>query len=598
VHIIGTSGHVDHGKTALIEALTGINTDRLPAEKERGMTIDLGFAHFEGPDGNPVGVIDVPGHERFIRNMVAGAWSLSCAMLVVAANEAWMQQTEDHARVLEAMGIRKVICVITKIDLVEDDILAYTTEIVRENLSRIFKKNIPIIFVSSITGEGLDKLRGFLIDLLKRLPNRKSGGSAFIHIDRVFTIKGSGTVITGSLVGGKLTEGDELTILPQGTKTRIRGIQSYYSSVTTAHPVSRVACNLHRIKKEEISRGCIAATNPQDFWSENEFIIQWEQLDEDQNLIKNHMEIEVASGTGHHIGSLHFLRTAGFARIVLNELSSVSWLAPCLFIRQGGHQILGKGHFIWPGKTNSHFRTRISSVLASYPVPEVIRDEPVLRFVLNEWLAFTSEIDKHAVNEFITDQKIEARFIGDSVVLEDRFRRELDNLITLSSRPGGVSKAEYLHSLGLPTAVMDMLVDEGLNTHKFMQKDHLFISSEQLEGEASLSPLGKRLIDMLNAAEHGGLQLKDISEPGAKKELRNLVRTGKVVGLEDEIYYSTEMFDSLAKRILDGLLPDSSFSIPEAKKKTGLSRKYIIPFLNKMEEKGMVKRKEDRRVVC
>ena len=173
MHIIGTSGHVDHGKTALIQALTGINADRLPEEKKRGMTIDLGFAHFEGTGGETVGVIDVPGHERFIRNMVAGAWSLSCAVLVVAANEGWMQQTEDHARVLEAMGTERLICGLTKSDLVEKSTLPSVMEEVRTNLYRVFQKEITIIPVSSLTGEGIEDLKSEILTILQTIPQKE-----------------------------------------------------------------------------------------------------------------------------------------------------------------------------------------------------------------------------------------------------------------------------------------------------------------------------------------------------------------------------------------------------------------------------------------
>lgn len=598
MHIIGTSGHVDHGKTALIEALTGIDADRLPEEKERGMTIDLGFAHFEGPDGQPIGVIDVPGHERFIRNMVAGAWSLSCAVLVVAGNEAWMQQTEDHAQVLKAMGIRQIVCAITKTDLIEEDMLEYVQEIVQENLQRIFGKAIPLIPVSAITGQGIEQLRSLLLDLLKKTPAIKSDGSPYIHIDRAFTIKGSGTVITGSLSGGTLSAGDELTILPQGLHSRIRGIQSYYSSLETAYPVSRVACNLHGVKKKDISRGCIAALHPIDFWTEREFIVQWEQLNDNRRVIKNHMELEVASGTGHYIGKIHFLKTPGFARIVLNEAAATSWLAPCLFIQQGGHRILGKGHFIWPGNTDRHFRTRLGSVLETYPVPAKVTSQAVLRFLLNDWISISLAADRQAVETFISAEQRPARFIGDSVILEARFQSELQHLLSLASRPGGVNRAEFMHSAPLPEEVKEYLIKEVLVSNGIVQKDQLLISPEQLENETPISPLGRRLLAMLEEQRVKGLQLKDIREPGAKKELGNLARTGKVVALEGDIYYSSENFQALANQILAGLKPGAVFSIPEAKEKTGLSRRYMIPLLVKMEEKGMVKRDGDNRVVC
>jgi selenocysteine-specific elongation factor len=598
VHIIGTAGHVDHGKTALIQALTGINADRLPEEKKRGMTIDLGFAHFETPEGEAVGVIDVPGHERFIRNMVAGAWSLSCAVLVVAGNEGWMQQTEDHARVLEAMGIQEVVCALTKVDTIDDEFRELVSELVQENLTRIFRKEISIIPVSSITGEGIDTLRGAVVEILRRMPASKTGGSAFFHVDRVFTIKGSGTVITGSLAGGELSEGDEISILPAGLTAKIRGIQSYYSSLKTACPVSRIACNLQGIKKEEVSRGCVAARNPADFRCEREFIIQWEALDESRRAIRNHMELEIASGTGHYIGSIHFLKAEGFARIVLNEKIPVASFDPCLFIQQGGYHILGKGRFIWAGETDRHFRIRLAEILKDYPAPEAISDEAVLRFMLQGWFTYTSKAVKRTIKQFAAAQSLKTREVQNTVVLEDFLLKEADRLNRLCSKPGGVGKAEYLQSGDIPLEIKEYLIDRGLTTYRIVQKDRILISPEQLGGDYGLSPLAKKIMNMLEKQKNAGLQLKEIPEPGARSELRNLARMEKVVALEGDIYFSRESFDALARVILEGLDAGTSFSIPEAKEKTGLTRRYMIPFLNKMEEKGLVKRDGDSRVVC
>ena len=598
MHIIGTAGHVDHGKTALIQALTGINADRLPEEKKRGMTIDLGFAHFETPEGEAVGVIDVPGHERFIRNMVAGAWSLSCAVLVVAGNEGWMQQTEDHARVLEAMGIGEVICALTKVDTIDDEFRELVSELVQENLVRIFRKEISIIPVSSLTGEGIDTLRAALVEVLRRIPASKTGGSAFFHVDRVFTIKGSGTVVTGSLAGGELSEGDEISILPGGLTAKIRGIQSYYSSLKTAYPVSRVACNLQGIKKEEVSRGCVAARDPADFSCEREFIIQWEALDESRRAIRNHMELEIASGTGHYIGTIHFLKTEGFARIVLNEKIPVGSFDPCLFIQQGGYHILGKGRFIWAGETDRHFRIRLAEILKDYPVPEAISDEAVLRFMLKGWFTYASGAQKRKIKQFAATRSLKTREVQSTVVLEDFLLKEADRLTRLCSKPGGAGKAEYLQSGDIPLEIKEYLIDRGLTTYRIVQKDRILISPEQLDGDYGLSPLAKKIMNMLEKQKNAGLQLKEIPDPGAKSELRNLARMEKVVALEGDIYFSRESFDALARVILEGLDAGTSFSIPEAKEKTGLTRRYMIPFLNKMEEKGLVKRDGDSRVVC
>ena len=599
MHIIGTAGHVDHGKTALIQALTGINADRLPEEKTRGMTIDLGFAHFETTEGEAVGVIDVPRARALYPEHGGPAPGVSPVRYWwLQGTRAGCSRPKTTPRVLEAMGIGEIVCALTKVDTIDDEFRELVSELVQENLVRIFKKEISIIPVSSLTSEGIDTLRAKIVELLRGMPEVKKQGSAFFHVDRVFTIKGSGTVVTGSLAGGELSEGDEISILPGGLTAKIRGIQSYYSSLKTAYPVSRVACNLQGIKKEEVSRGCVATRDPADFSCEREFIIQWQALDESRRAIRNHMELEIASGTGHYIGTIHFLKTEGFARIVLNEKIPVGSFDPCLFIQQGGYHILGKGRFIWAGETDRHFRTRLAEILKDYPAPEAISDEAVLRLMLKGWFTYASRAQKRIIKQFAAAQSLKIREIQSTVVLEDFLLMEADRLTRLCSKPGGAGKAEYLQSGDIPLEIKEYLIDRGLTTYRIVQKDRILISPEQLGGDYGLSPLAKKIMNMLEKQKNAGLQLKEIPDPGARSELRNLARMEKVVALEGEIYFSRESFDALARVILEGLDAGTSFSIPEAKEKTGLTRRYMIPFLNKMEEKGLVRRDGDSRVVC
>lgn len=604
MHIIGTAGHVDHGKTALIEALTGINADRLPEEKQRGMTIDLGFAHFPGPDDEPIGVIDVPGHERFIRNMVAGAWSLSCAVLVVAGDDGWMRQSEDHARVLEGMGIPKIICAVTKIDIIDNDILELVTEEAEERCRRVFDREVPVLPVSSLRGDGIDTLRKTIIQALSDLPKPggaatrlNDGGPAYLCVDRVFTVKGTGTVVTGSLAGGDLHEGDEVALLPRTEKARVRGIQSYYSSIQTALPVSRVACNLQGIKKGEASRGTVITPEPGAFWVEREFIIQVEEISPEERPIKNHMELEFAFGTGHYLGTVHFLENRNYGRVILEEPAVARWLEPCILIRHGGSAILGKGLFIWPGETERHFRKDLAETLKTFPVPDKVDDYFVLCLLLRGWIEYGASHVEDGIKNFSAKHNIDVRFNGGEAVLSELFEREKESLLKLSERRGGISRAEYLQISPFPRISAEAVINRCLEEQNIIQKGQILFSPRQGDPKGTLTPLGKKIMGLLEKNLKEGLELKQINEPGAQKELRNLVRLELAVPLENGLYYEKNAFNRLAESILSGLEKGASFTIPEAKEKTGLSRKYIIPLLNKMEEQGLVKREGDLRIV-
>ncbi len=559
------------------------------------MTIDLGFAHFYDDEGNPVGVIDVPGHERFIRNMVSGAWSLSVAILVIAGTEGWMQQSEDHARVLEAMGIPHIVCAITKTDLIDSDILDLVTEMTKEELQRIFHKEVPVLGVSSITGDGIENLKAKILSLLTQDDRVERHESAYLHIDRVFSIKGSGTVVTGSLSGGTISQGDELTILPSRLTTKVRGIQSYHSAVETAMPTSRVALSLQGVKIEDISRGSIAAIDPQEFQVEREFIIQFKVMDD--RTIRNHMEIELATGTGHYIGRIHFLRTEGYARLVLEEPIAVSWLDTCLFIQRGGYRILGKGQFIWTGPTGKHFRNKFAQIVASYPIGESIQDESVLRLLVNGHLISSTAAQKRALKRFLSSENIAYRTIQEVTVLEEVLLTEAERLNRMAALPGGVTRAEFFQGELLPEVVDAYLIERALTTYQIVQRDQVYLSPDQLGGDYQLSKLGKKIMQMLESTSDKGLQLKEITDAGARKELRNLVRIDKVVPLEGEIYFSRERFEELTENILRDRKQGEMFSIPEAKERTGLSRRYMIPLLNKMEELRLVRREGDSRIV-
>ena len=253
--IIGTAGHVDHGKTLLIKALTGIDTDRLQEEKKRGITIELGFAHLDWPDGTQAGVVDVPGHEKFIKNMLAGAGGIDLAMLIVAADDGFMPQTLEHLDILTLLGIKDGCLVITKSDVVDPEWLEMMQEEIVERLEGTFLEGKPIYAVSAYTGQGIPELREALHDMVQRAAIKNMRVPFRLPVDRVFSVDGFGTVVTGTLIEGSMHEGDLAELIPSGAATRIRNLQVHGKDVETAYAGQRVAVNLAGLKKTDIKRG-------------------------------------------------------------------------------------------------------------------------------------------------------------------------------------------------------------------------------------------------------------------------------------------------------------------------------------------------------
>ena len=253
--ILGTAGHIDHGKTSLVKALTGVDTDRLKEEKERGITIELGFTFLDLPSGIRLGIIDVPGHEKFVRHMVAGVWGIDLVALVIAADEGVMPQTREHLDICRLLRVKKGLIVLTKIDLVDPELLELVKEEVTEIVQDTFLKNAPILAVSSLTGEGIPQLLSALDLLSQEIKGRSSEGLFRLPIDRVFTMKGFGTVVTGTMISGSLSLGETVQVLPSGIEGKVRNLQVYGRSIEKTVAGERAAINLQGIETSAIERG-------------------------------------------------------------------------------------------------------------------------------------------------------------------------------------------------------------------------------------------------------------------------------------------------------------------------------------------------------
>ncbi|MCK4404852.1 MAG: selenocysteine-specific translation elongation factor, partial [candidate division Zixibacteria bacterium] len=294
--VLGTAGHIDHGKSKLVEALTGIDPDRLPEEKERGMTIDLGFAWLSLPDGSEVGIVDVPGHERFVKNMVAGVGGIDAVIFVVAADDGWMPQSEEHLQILDMLKIQTGMVVITKIDLVDADWLGLVEEDLKGKVKGTILEGAPVVLVSSTEKIGIDKVYEEIVRMISRIKPQKDIGKPRMYIDRVFTMSGRGTVVTGTLREGCFQLGEEIEILPQKICARIRELQTHKKIQTKVAPGTRVAMNLAGVEKEKLKRGDVVTSVRQDETVET-FIAQVEAVSTLRSPIKHNATLLLILGT-------------------------------------------------------------------------------------------------------------------------------------------------------------------------------------------------------------------------------------------------------------------------------------------------------------
>ncbi|MGR5146845.1 selenocysteine-specific translation elongation factor [Photobacterium alginatilyticum] len=590
-YVVGTAGHVDHGKSALIKALTGIDTAHLPQEKKRGMTIDLGFAYFKHQDGTPVGVIDVPGHERFIRNMVAGVWSLDMVLFVVAADEGWMQMSTDHLKVIASMGIDNVTLVISKSDLVDDDMLALVEEEALEQFLEIAGFIPDSVVVSAHQQKGIDELRQHICRKLDSHSNDARQQTAVqrqahLYIDRVFTVNGVGTTVTGSLCGGEFHVGQKLILQPSGREVQVKSLQSYHQNIETAQPVSRVAIALKGVKKKEVERGfCLMASKESGFIVD-EVIVRLDGM-LFENKCRNNSEVEVAFGTFNTLAKIFVFKGTNLARLRLKEPACCFWNQRALLIQHGGSSIINCGAVVWGGEVAKQHRNKLYDLLMAMP------DQPAWEdyVTINMSLYGYAKRGDHQLDES------GYKACGDWLFTEECYNNSHQMLESiLKQEQIDLSVNELSGKIQLPMNVLSALLQQLVEEGKLKQSGELF-SLGSGRSEAQLSPTAKQILERMSQAEKQGYEADKEKIPGAQKELRNLVRLGFAVPLEGKIYYEKALYDDLVNDIIEGREVNERFKISDARERTGLSRKYMIPVLNRMESDGWIKRVENDRQV-
>ena len=601
--IIGTAGHVDHGKSELIKALTGIAMMRLPEEKKREMTIDLGFGFFKPKNDITIGVIDVPGHERFIRNMVAGMWSLNLVMLVVCANEGWMNMTEEHSKVALSLGIRNIICVMNKIDLVDENKLKESEDNIKENLFRIFKRDIEIIKVSAIRGDNIDFLKERITDILIK-DKFEEDIKTHIYVDRVFSIKGAGLTITGSVRGGSVKKDDSLIHYPSKREVYIRNIQSYHEDREIVYATSRIAVNLKNIKKEEIRRGHLLCAKDETVFLTDEIILELVG-DSDIEYLRKIKNAEFAIGTECLVAQIIPLYKkpvynevdkkikndtddreidGRFIRLKFDEPLSVFWKERGILISHGRSAIIGTGNVFWGTKTTPFIRKNIMDNAGEF-LGDIKRSAYTdLVMSVNGYSFASGNLPDYAVK--ISNYFVKKDYLN--FILE-----KTKNLI--DSKKDGVSFEDIRNSFNIDNAFTKAFIDYLIQIKIIMPFNNIYKKYNQ---NIELNNSQKILLEKLKKEGLNGLEERTIkSFPNGIKDIKVLSALKLAIYLEEGIYYHVDIYNKVKNLILKGSKSKDIITIAFVKEKTGLSRKYVIPLLNVLEREKLLKRQGNDRVV-
>ncbi|MEL1219973.1 selenocysteine-specific translation elongation factor [Aeromonas hydrophila] len=608
--VIGLAGHVDHGKTLLIQALTGITTARAH-EQAIGMTQDLGFAHFDDGQGNTIGVIDVPGHERYIRNMVAGLWSLDLVLLVIAADEGWMPMTGDHLRLLKAMGVPRLLVCINKCDLVSPDELLLLEESL---LERVMDESgiVPdIVSVSAKTGANMAALHAAIVRQLGDMAEHhapREQAAPRLYVDRVFTANGTGTVLTGTLQQGSLKVGDKLRLYPADREVQVRSLQAYHQSVDEIGAVCRVAVGLKKVPHKEVARGhCLTSTAGQ-CEAATHLIVRLNEVGGGIREQRNR-EVEVALGSWHGRARFVPIKDTRLARLIFASPIPCFFGQPLAIIRHGSSELLHGARIVWCGDIHPARRKALHALLGELPDELEHYNPATLQLGLNGYV-LASRVDQRP--EQVTPL---GEWLLDSCWLAQR-RDQL--LATLASEP--LSAAELTTRFGIALPVMQALLQQ-LKSEQLVRLHHdkwqpgsgeseddlgeeaqLVLKVVRDQGKEGYEPgkLGPGGVELdpfitrkLPAALQQGLQQKG----ALQKQLRNLARLKYLVQLDGPIYYDAALYNQMVAAVLAGQQVGDLIDMASLKEITGLSRKYAIPFCLRMEMDGWVRREENERRV-
>lgn len=644
--ILGTAGHIDHGKTTLVRALTGINCDRLEEEKRRGITIELGFAWLDLPDGRRIGIVDVPGHERFVKNMVAGASGIDCVLLVIAADEGIMPQTREHLEICSLLGVRTGLVALTKADLVDKEWLNMVREEIKLALDGTFLENAPIVPVSAVTGEGLDELRNEMIIQLSRLQKCTKTDIFRLPIDRVFTMKGFGAVATGTIISGRCQQGEKLCLMPFGQEFRARSLQTHNEQVETAHEGQRCAVNMQGLDVADAQRGEIIA-RPDTLFTSTSWFARLYCLKSSPLPIRQRGEVHFHHGTSECLAKIIFhdrdILNAGdssIAEIKFKSPMTAIYGDHCVIRAHSPLRAIAGGVVINPlpphlirrqtvyqeklellQKLGEAEKNNPTSLIPKDPVTltEIcleLCDVPGTSFrKLQVMTGLTKHALKNALEILAQNKKV---WCWDSVENEWISQKELQNCLTsCRQRAEKLHENEPLKSFftaeeltegwgkDLPKKftqeILNLAIKNGileiagaglkLAEHKinFNNKEAriLEILQKEIKTGGTTPPFIRELIDKYD------WNLKEILPL-----LNHLCHSGSFLKIQEGVYYDTEVFNLIIDKIKHWFDKNNDLDINNIKEILGISRKYAIPLLEYLDSIHVTFRVGNKRRLC
>jgi len=617
--IIATAGHVDHGKSALVKALTGTDPDRLPEEKKRQITIDLGFAAVGliAPNGNKIhaGIIDVPGHEDFVRNMIAGVGSIDLALFVVAADDGWMPQTEEHLQILNYLGVQHAVIAVTKSDVGQVDAV---TEQIRERLSGTLFADSPIVPTSVRTETGIDKLVNTLATQLATIEIQRDIGKPRLFIDRVFTLHGTGTVVTGTLTGGSLHRGQHIVVYPTNLETRIRSIQSHGQELELAQPGMRTAINLPDCRVDQIKRGDVM-TLPAHGTPTSTLIVRLERMSRpngDKTVahpLKNGSCIYVHHGASRVAGRIRFGENgsldAGKEKLARLELISpvFAFIGDRFVVRDSAerHTIAG-GIVLDPDGD----KESLEGIVAPENVGSLVRATLArLGFERRENLLSKSRFSADEISEALTDLKEKGRIVlCQNIAADCEFWRNLrtravgliDATHKESSARAGIDVGELRSALRIQDVEMFESLVADLCKEGFVRKGSVIArTSHRATLPVHAQPVEKRIREALAGQPFDPPSRKAIeSDPQARQVVRFLIEDGDVTDLALDVLLLRESFERMKSQVIEFISKNGPATVSQLRQALGSSRRVVVPLLERFDREGVTRRAGDKRTLC